>query len=446
MCDECRSRAPRRFCVCSVPLKKLCADCDTEHFQKAPGQDHFLHPMAAFQSVDSGKVPLGTFRRKQLYINDFRASIGKELQRFDAFNTQVGIEFDVLIEDVKARKETALRDLQNKRIQLAVQLGEMQTIIEAKRYEDSAEVVTVLDYYIVKGYEFEADYDVKLFAGTLELQGIGKMLEKSVSVETISSLFDKQMGMDIPVLKGKSLRLYNRKTLQIAQLELDQATRIDNATAYCYIGPTTIFAAGGQSHAEVYMVNIENGKVEKGPNMTTLRFWVGIIYYKEHVFAFGGLNAYSQYLNTAEKYDLVSKSWTPLPNPLQRAKYRCSVCEHTSGLYISGVDASSSSIEHYNPNSEAFTLLRPDSNPIPSIVCCVGDELYHVRQDKIEVARLSDKPTIPQLGNGYYWLCCPMKIINGELISVLHNLTAPIGLFSLKPTIGQFAQKNNFTY
>lgn len=87
-------------------------------------------------------------------------------------------------------------------------------------------------------------------------------------------------------------------------------------------------------------------------------------------------------------------------------------------------------------------------------MCCVGDQLYSIRQNHIEVAQLSNesnvnftvKTTIAQIGNGYYWLCCPLRVVNGELISVLNHIGVPVGLFSLKPAQGRFIKVANFTY
>lgn len=59
----------------------------------------------------------------------------------------------------------------------------------------------------------------------------------------------------------------------------------------------------------------------------------------------------------------------------------------------------------------------------------MGEEFYCVKQTQIESARLDDGPavtfavkfTISMTTNEHYWLCCPLKVVNGELISVLHQ-------------------------
>jgi len=395
---------------------------------------------------------LETFRRKQHFINDFQLRIGEELARFDVFERQVSEEFDTLLQKVTAKKAAALAELITAKSQLAAQLSEIQQTIEAKRYAEAPEITTALDDTIVNGYLSTATISVQMFTGRLELQGVEKMLEKAFAVEVLRGILEQELGQDIPVLKGNSLRLFDRKTLQMTTQVLDQTTRFDEATAYCYIGPTTLLAVGGMYHNEVYEVN-ESGKVGRAPNMTTIRGWVGLINYRHFVYVIGGYNS-SQYLSTGEKYGIALKSWTPVRNPLHTAKLCCSICEHTSGLYVSGYVNGGSSIEHFNPTEETFRLLRSDSIAYVSLLCCVGDELYHVRQNQMEVASLSNGPavtftvkaTFPQIGNGHYWLCCPLKMIGGELVSVINPANTPVGLFCWKPTQGQFTQVANFTY
>ena len=71
----------------------------------------------------------------------------------------------------------------------------------------------------------------------------------------------------------------------------------------------------------------------------------------------------------------------------------------------------------------------------------MGDELSYMRQNQMEVANLSNGPavtftvkaTFPPMGNGHYWLCCPL-MTGGELVSAINPAGTPTGLFCLKPT------------
>ena len=187
--------------------------------------------------------------------------------------------------------------------------------------------------------------------------------------------------------------------------------------------------------------------------MNSARCVVGIWNQKNmSVFVFGGYGPNT----TSEKYTLATKIWTPLPNPLQQPKVWCSVCEHSTGVYLSGNNNSdSSSIEFFNSNHETFTLLRTDTLAYAAIMCCFGDELYYLRQDKIEwaglskgptAATLSVKSTIPQLGNGQYWCCCPLKQLGKEVIGVFSCSGSITGLFSFNSTKSELTQVANFTY
>lgn len=439
VCDECKEKTAVHFCLCAVPLRKFCDGCELSHYQKARHLTHSIHPISAYQTVASGRVSVETFKKKQLNINDFLLRIEEELVKFDTFTHQVENEFEALIAQIAAKKEQILSDLQVLRGQFTADLNKMQKTIEAKRYLEESMPLDLID--------------IKSLSGKLKLQGIYKLLEECITYEVLGNTVLQNKEMDIPVIKGNSLRLFNPNTFQMTQRTLSQTTRIDHGTAYCFIGADSLLAIGGNDHNEVYEINISTGKVDQAPHMNSIRWYTGIFPYKgKVVFAFGGFNGNN--LNTSEKYELTSKSWINLGNLMQREKHCCSVCEHASGLYISGSDNRSSSIEHFNPIGETFRLVLSDLIANASIMCCVGDELYQIRENQIKVARLSSestltftvKGTFPIIKGGWYWLFCPVSQREGELISGLFANGQPIGLFSFKPSQGQFAQVANFSY
>lgn len=453
VCDECRARVAARFCLCITPVRKYCEECDLNHYQKARHLTHSIHPMSAYREVISGRVPLESFRKKQLYINDLKHHIDEELVQFDAFKMQVENEFDVLISQITAKKEETLRDLQTLRIKLAGQLNEVQQIIEAKRYAESFEVISLLDDYILSGYSRSQGYSEKMFFGKLELEQVKGLLGNAVSYK----LFDPNLlaTIDIPVIEGNTLRLYNARTLQCSSLTLTLSTKINNGTSICSIGYEMVLCCGGNGHNDVYEVNIRTGNTLKVANTNLMRRWVGIWNYKGVcVYAFGGYNG-SKEVSTSEKYIIERKAWVTLSNSMHKAKDRCSVCEHSTGLYISGTDDSSNSLECFNPIDETFRLIRTDSIGCQSILLCVDDQLYFIRKDKIETANLANGPegalltvikTIPQIGNGAYWLSQPAVLCGGKFVGLLNINKDPCGIFSFDYTQVQFTQVTAFTY
>lgn len=445
VCDECRGKPAVRFCLCGAPLRKFCEGCDFSHYQKAPLVTHSKHPISAYPAVASGRVPVEVFRQKQLYLNDFQLRLGEELVQFDAFVARVEEEFDELFSRIAAKKDLLLRDLQSQRAKLAASLSEIQQTIAAKRYSESFEIKTKLDDYIATGYATLRICDRKMFTGTLDLQGMYELLDKSVVYTVLPNILQTYI-QDIPIIKDNNLRLYSRKTLQMTQMTLSQNTKIDGNTAYCYIDAITVMCiGGGNGHKEAYLVNIRSGRVERTSDMQVNRYYVGSWNYKgECVYAFGGHDG-SNYLSSCEKYALANKSWSDLQNPMQRPKRRCSVCEHKAGLYLCGLESAGHSIEHFNPRNQIFTLIRSDSSQYAAILCCLGDELYHIWNDKIEVGRIVNastgitftvKATIPSSGN--YWLCCPTQWVGGELVSIYHAGGTLSGLFSFSPAKPEF--------
>lgn len=72
-----------------------------------------------------------------------------------------------------------------------------------------------------------------------------------------------------------------------------------------------------------------------------------------------------------------------------------SVCEHTSGLYLSGSDCQkSTSILHFSPDSEIFRLLRMDILfRRATLLSCLREELYYIKLGTMEVTNLSEGPS-----------------------------------------------------
>ena len=415
---------------------------------------HSKHPICAYQAVATGRVPIETFRKKQFYINDFQLCIGEELAQFDAFMRQTEAEFDAVLNKVAAKKEEILRDLQTQRVKLASVLNDIQEVIAAKRYAEAFDVVTELDEYITEGYLTTAKYSLKMFTGKLNLAGISELLDKAVVYEFApNKLLEEANKALIHVVNANRLRLFHPVTFQMTQVALSQAITVDPHTPYCYIRAGTILCCGGNNHSQVYEINVKTGRVENAPNMNSPRVGGEIWFTKKQIFVFGGNGG--GYRNTAEKNGLDRKPWVNITNAIPKPMCRVSVCEHSTGLYLSGFDGKGVSIVHFNLETEAFKLLRYDPSTESSLVCCVDDELYCVKKGTIETANLSRgleginfavKATFPQLGNGQYWLCYAMKYKGGEFVSVLNPWGTITGLFSFTPAKNQFTQVSTFTY
>ena len=453
VCDECRNRAAAHFCLCAVPLRKFCAGCDMTHYQKAPNQAHFKHPIAAYQTVASGKIPIEEFRRKQLYINDLQLRIGGELANFDEFARRVEGEFDALLEHIAAKKKALLQDLLTERVKIARVLNEIQHTIDTKRYSEACEVVTSLDELIVNGYLNPQLRDLTMFTGKMDLKGVRELLETSIAF-TFSPDVLQENDVYIPLVKGNILRRYKDKSFEMTQLTLNQTTRIDNASSCCKISADVFLYCGGNSHNEVYEVNTLTGTVEKRANMISIRIWAGSSLFKgEYVFVFGNNSGDVTY--TAEKYSLATKSWTNIPNRSPKPMEFATACTHISGIYIAAIEANGSSVEFFNPQNETFTLLKSDSFRSVTTICCIRDELYCIRLNKVEVASLTNGPraaaftvkaTATQITLEHFWLCSPVALLGEELVGIIHNTGAVCNLFSFSPAKASFTRVTNITY
>jgi len=452
MCEECGAGAVL-FCLCGSPLRKICAGCDIAHYQKAPNATHSKHPIDLYSDLMSGKAPLDAFIKKQLYINSLQSTLSQELYRFDAFTQDVRQELDLLIGKIVAKREEILQGLQlRQRPKLVAAVAAVQQTIERKRYLEPLEIGNCLDDFLGNGYKSARKFDLKLFSGLVNMQEIEGNVGKSVICDVFPSPEFAQR--DIPVIKDNSLRLFSPKTLKMKEVSLSQHTKIDEYSFYCYISDDTLLCCGGTSHKEVHEVNIRSGIVTKVANMNFPRGFAGIWNYQgKSVYVFGGQNI--RYSENAEKYDLEGKFWTNLRDCMKNAKCCCSVCEHSSGIYLSGCESARVSVEFFNPLTETFKLLLTDTPRFVPILCCLGEELFIIKQNTIEVASLANGPnsvdftvkaTFTALGIPFYGSFCPMQFFKGELVGGISSCGAPCGLFCFKPGKLQFSQVLAFTY
>ena len=330
------------------------------------------------QAVLSGRVPIIDFRKKQAYISEFLVQLEQEISDHDDFSRRVEEELTNLAEEFLAQKDAVLNELAIQRPKLIAAVEETKRIIAEKRYLEAFEVTTYLDDCILNGYKYAALEELRMFKGTIRAQ---EALENVVQYEISTSLL-QEIILDIPVIKGQSMRLFSPIDLKMTQVALISNHRIDFTTAYCFIRHHTLLACGGNTHAEVYEINTQTGQTVRVSDMNFFRRWAGVYKYKEYVYAFGG--NHSSCLSNAEKYDIVDKSWTNLPHLMQKAKEFCSVVEHSSGLYVSGyANPGGTSIEFFNLVNETFKLVRENSELEVPILLCVRDQAAK-EQEKLD--------------------------------------------------------------
>jgi len=270
----------------------------------------------------------------------------------------------------------------------------------------------------------------------------------------VSSDLLKEIILDIPVIKGRYMRLYSPTDLKMTEVTLSLTTRIDCSTAYCFIGHHTLLACGGNTHPDVFEINTQTGEAKQVSDMNSSRRWLGIYKYKEHVFAFGGYGATA--LNSAEKCVLATKAkpWTNIHHFMIKAKEFCSVVEHSSGLYVSGyANPGGTSIEHFNPSTEMFKLLKEDRVVLVPILFCVEDELIFLKGCTIETADVSNGPDsvaftekAKYAQGSHIHRNCPVQLFRGELLCPLNNVSGIIGIFKLTLAGYQFTQAVPITY
>jgi len=124
-------------------------------------------------------------------------------------------------------------------------------------------------------------YNLNLFTGKIR-----DLLSKAVTFTLIDPLFDEFSNYS-PVIRGNSLSLFHRKTLQSTRYTLNQT--VDLGTAYCYIQSGIDLCFGGTTHNQVFEVNVKNGTVMRASSMHQNRLYAGIFNLNgKWVLIFGG--------------------------------------------------------------------------------------------------------------------------------------------------------------
>jgi len=205
VCEECSQRPAVYLCLCRFSCRKLCEPCDTLHYQRPPQTAHSKHPVRECQAVLSGKVPIIDFRKKQAYISEFLVQLEQEISDHDDFSRRVEEELTNLAEEFLAQKDAVLNELAIQRPKLIAAVEETKRIIAEKRYLEAFEVTTYLDDCILNGYKYAALEELRMFKGTIRAQ---EALEKVVQYEISTSLL-QEIILDIPVIKGQSMRLFS---------------------------------------------------------------------------------------------------------------------------------------------------------------------------------------------------------------------------------------------
>lgn len=450
-CEECGAEA-RLFCLCGAPFRKICAECDLAHYQKAPFSTHSKHPISVYTDLITSKADFDAFLKKQLYINDLQSAFSQEMYRFDAFTQAVKQEFDLIIGKIVTKRDEIMQELRFVyRPRLEASLAAVQQTIERKRYVESLEIETFLDELLRNGYKSGLKFELNLFSGLVNMPKVEEIAQKSVICDIFPN--PKLAYREIPVVKDNFLRLFNPKTLKMRELLLSQHTKIDKYSFYCYISDFTLLCCGGTWRKDVYEVNICTGSVVKGADMNYPRGVAGIWNYQgKWVYVYGGENmAYSR---KAEKYDLSGKIWANLRNLMETAKFCCSVCEHSAGIYLSGCERAGISVEFFNPTTETFKLVLTDTPRFVPILFCLDEELFLITQNTIKVANLASskdvkftaKANFTALGIPFYGCFSPMQFFQGELIGAISSCGEPCGLFSFRPGKLQFTQVLTLSY
>lgn len=448
-CTICRNRPASYLCFCRFPYLQLCKSCDLAHYQDS--QDnviHYKHPIHGCKNLLTGSISIQEFTAKQRFLDDLNRQLEEDLVNIENLEEKIETEFEDLITEIKTKKTNLMQKLVPEKENLTRIVKKMQEKIALNRYLSDFKVTSKFDFYLFHGYKENLPVPRVLKLDINREKITTELVKFEVNPE-----FDEEIE-DIPVIKDQRLWVFNRFNMEKTEKTLSRSTTIDRTTAYAYLNSETVICCGGYSRNEVYEVNVRTGETVGVQGMMVARGWQGIWNYrKEWVFVFGGYNG--SILSSSEKYNLVTKTWSLLPSDMTTPVHLVSVCEHSSGLYLSGIDDSSSFdyLQLFRPFQQSFTLIRTAPRAV-SILCCVGDELYVIKNGTVEVTNLEKEPQNPTFRvkntfvsqGSHHWMCFAGRQLQGELVGVVHNSIQPTGLFRFDVTRAEFSYHTQFSY
>lgn len=187
-------------------------------------------------------------------------------------------------------------------------------------------------------------------------------LSRNVTREICSYIADFMLAQVTPTF----LRFFHPFCKWTPQVPLRSRISVDEESSWVFLQDGRLFCSGGGGMLDEHQEDVgfayllgRDGTTDELPHMLSARYYHGVIGSGNFVYVFGGYNiegmCHSGRLKRCEKIDLLSRSWTALPD-MKNGRRCFNPCEWDGYIYLCG--AGSLHVEVFYPRDDQFLLLQ----------------------------------------------------------------------------------------
>ena len=152
-----------------------------------------------------------------------------------------------------------------------------------------------------------------------------------------------------PILTATKLHSYHPVTEQLEEHQLQKEIDIDHTSAWVWLPLNRVMGAGNEHSAKAYLVRGSDYSIRDLPDMTQIRGWFAMLYYRGDVYVFGGFYSPWQFTDRCERFNLRSNTWNPLPS-MSKVRSSFNACRWKDTIFVAG--------GWHNPEVEYLDLLN----------------------------------------------------------------------------------------
>jgi hypothetical protein len=356
----------------------------------------------------SGQVPKTSSlpKKGQLYDN-LRSEIEEKVQKFnslnEAYKNQIFKNGECMIHI--SNLQTQVEELKSAVIMRDNQISSMTSQLEHQLNNSCKEIDRLkLELQNKDNYVREKDDEINYLVDIQKslYSQIDKLLEACTESETKV----KELSQNIQILKqdthqettisstsrryiycpsscSKYLMQYDIQSEKVKIIDIPSLSINFSNTSSCELPSGDVFLAGFSDpvSSEAFIYEVATQEIINLPPLSYPRYFLALLYHKNYVYAFGGINS-----NRAERYSLETSSWEILPKMrYKRAYLSCVVIDDHIYLFYGGYN----NIEVFDTNLLQFNNFYLDNSDYYSSIFGVAyrldDRVYLLTDNLIQI-------------------------------------------------------------
>ena len=365
------------FCCCRNVETFLCEQHLLKHLR-----EFAVHDILPISVYGQHRIP-GYFHRLKQRTETRPLGIQQlesNLSLIDTCIDQLSTTSVRLIKQLKKLSHSIIRQLKDLKLKLAdeIQAAVMET--ESTRYLDDPDLQSPISRLLrefVPGSE-----SLALFRYAINPWQVEEFVKYEVDPSIHSVLYAAPTKMcEIPQITGNVFRYLNLETGVSTYAKLSETFNF--GTVFCQVNEGAIVALGSAPASQTaFWLKIDRASLTTLPKMAKVRQNPGVIKHADFVYAFGGYRLKCDASSSAEKYSLVAKEWTALPN-MSHPRSHFNPCSMGGIIFLADV-SKYYTLDTFNPATDEITPL-----PIQLPESLKGRSVAFVTDNELTIVALS---------------------------------------------------------